>query len=302
MCGIASGGCGGGGSSSSTEDNRTNQNQDNQNTGYDFSIIAGSWTASNGTGSATGANGTFDLRMRHVVASFSNVQVSGNSATATASTSSEWNAYQNGAYATTIYNDYSQATITIQRTGENIWRYTFPDSTSTITVTITSPTTANVTEEGTTSDGYRYTGSYTMTKDDPDSPETYDISALQGTWRPSSGGGSATGNGGSYDLRLNSNGSLTLSNVQVNGNTLSGNMSGTIYWNVYQNGIRIMTAGLEYSRLEMHSVGGNTWRTSDNKATLTLTSQTTASVREQGTFWAYGYPYEYDIVYDIAKR
>ena len=179
--------------------NGTNQNQNQNNdttetpivpetpttpethTAYDFSIIEGSWTASNGSGTATGANGTFDLRMVHVNVSLSSVQANGNTATAIASSSTKWEAYQNGRYVTSIYNDYSQETVTIITLSANTWRYTLPNGNSTITITITLSTTAQVTEEGTNSDGYYYLGSYTVTKDDPDNPTAYDYSTLQGT-------------------------------------------------------------------------------------------------------------------------
>ena len=308
FCVIASGGCGGSSSGSVAKDNKdqeqdtTPNNPHQQTTAYDLSIMAGSWTASNGTGTATGYDGTFDLRMVHVNASFSSVKVSGSTATAIASTSSEWEAYKNGAYTTSIYNDYEHETISIQNIGGNRWRYTFPDSTSTITVTITSSTTAEVYEEGTTSDGYRYSGNYTMTKDDPSSQETYDFSAFQGTWTISRGRGSATGNGGNYDLVPSSLGTLTIHSLQENGDTLTGSMTGTLYWNVYQNGTQVLRAGLEYSRLEAQRISGNTWRSTTGNSDLTLTSQTTASVHEKGIFRAYGLSYQYDIVYTLTKQ
>lgn len=309
FCVIASGGCGGGGSSGggSVADNNGNQNTpeipDNPSTEttYDFSILEGSWTASSGSGTATGTYGTFELRMVHVNASFSNVQANGNTATAIASTSAEWEAYQNGTYITSIYSDNNQEAIEIQHVNGNTWRYTFPSG-NTLTLNITSATTANVTEEGTTSDGYRYTASYSVTKDSPNSPTTYDISTLQGTWKFLNGGGSATGNGGNYELVPSSLGTITISNLQANGNTLTGNMMGTLYWNVYQNGTQVLRAGLQYNRLEAQLVSQNTWRSSDGNSTMTITSQSTVSIREKGTFVAYGYPYQYDIVYTLTKQ
>ena len=321
FCIIVSSGCGGS-SGGSVANNNANQNQNQNNdtnpetptlpeepttpetptTGYNFSILEGSWTASNGSGTATRTDGTFDLRMVHVNVSLSSVQANGNTATAIASASSEWEAYQNGVYVTSIYSDYSRETVTIITLSANTWRYTLPNGNSTITVTITSSTTAQVTEEGTTSDGYYYSASYTVTKDNPDSPSTYDYSTLQGTWVFSSGRGSATGNGGNYDLVPSSIGTLTISSLQENGDTLTGSMAGTLYWNVYQNGTQVLRAGLQYSRLEARRISGDTWRTIDDNVTITLTSQTTASITEKGTFWAYGLPYQYNIVYTLTKQ
>ena len=79
-------------------------------------------------------------------------------------------------------------------------------------------------------------------------------------------------------------------------------MTGTLYWNVYQNGTQVLRAGLQYSRLEAKRLSGDTWRSNDDNVTMTLTSQTTISVRENGTFWAYGLPYQYDIVYTLTKQ
>ena len=313
FCVIASGGCGGGSSSGgNVAYNNGNQNQntptnpDNPSTettyNYNFSILEGSWTASNGSGTATGANGTFDLRMVHVNVSLSSVQANGDTATAIASASSEWQAYQNGAYVTSIFSDYNQETVNVQNVYVNTWRYTFADNKNTITINVTSTTTAQVTEEGITSDGYQYTASYTVTKDNPDSQTTYDYSMLQGTWDFLNGGGSATGNGGNYDLVPSSIGTLTINSLQENGDTLTGYMIGTLYWNVYQNGKQVLRAGLQYSRLEAQRLSGDTWRTNNGNVTMTLTSPTTINVREQGTFWAYGLPYQYNIVYTLIKQ
>ena len=336
----ASGGCGGGGGSRSTDTHQENENNnlegwdtdpdDNNNIPrepdepqepdtpqapdepqepdtpqeheYDISILQGKWTASYGTGTATGNGGTFELGMIHVNAQFSSVRVNGNRATAIASTSAEWDAYRNGVYVTTIYADNNNESIEIRHVSGNVWHYTYPNS-NTLTVTITSETTANVMEEGTNSEGYRYTASYKVTKDDPDSPALkYNIGSLQGTWSASSGGGTATGNGVTYELRLSSGSSVSVKNLQVNGDKITGDLDGIIGWNVYLNGTRVRRVGIQYSKLEGQHISGNTWHSPDGNSTMTITSQTTASFyTKEGSVEIDGYTYKYSMALTMMK-
>ena len=160
FCVIASGGCGGSSSGGGDSDSDSSKN-------YDPSILEGSWYASSGSGTATGPDGTFDLRMTFARASFSNVQSRNNSVSAVVSASAEWDAYQNGFYIRTIPLSYSNEAIEIQRVSGNTWRYTFPSSQSKITVKITSETSAAVVEEGNFRLGsylYQYKASYTISK------------------------------------------------------------------------------------------------------------------------------------------
>ena len=281
----------------------TPQEPDEPEAEYSISILQGKWTASIGTGTATDNGGTFDLRMVHVNAQFSNVRINGNNATAIASTSAEWDAYKNGVYVTTTYPDNNQEAIEIRHVSSNVWRYTYPDGKSTVTVNITSEITANVTEEGITSEGYRYTANYTVTKDDPDTPAMkYDLNRLQGTWSASGGGGTATGYGRSYELRLSSGSSVSVSNLQVNGDNMTGDLDGIIGWNVYWNGTRVRRIGLEYSKLEGYHLSGNTWRASNGQSTMTLTSQTTASFfTKEGNIEIDGYTYKYFMALTMTK-
>ena len=306
FCAVSSGGCGGGSSDESVTQDNGNQNNNstpqNPISTYDFSILKGSWTASDATGTATGPYGTFDLRMVHANALFTNVQANGNTATAIVSTSMEWDAYLNGQYSTTIYGNNDQETIEIRTVSENVWRYTFPDGKSTVTVRITSSTTADVTEEGTTSDGYQYTASYTVTKDGPDSPTIfYGIETYRGTWSISQGAGTASGNGRTFELRLSS-GTITVSNLQGSSVNMSGDLDGVIYWNIYQDGTYLRRIGLRYRTLIAHRIGGNSWRSTSGNSNLTLTSQATASINEKGSITIDGYTYQYFIAYTMAKQ
>ena len=176
FCVIVSGGCGGGGGgdlsggNDTTNETPNNPNDDNE---YSFENILGSWVASNGSGTATGSDGTFDLSMISVEATF--VQTTsgnvghgvGTTRTIMASASARWDAYQNGVFIRSIPLEYGYQTIKIKQIDKNTWRYTFPSSGSKITAKFTSETTASVTEKGTFILGsyeYKYVATYTMRK------------------------------------------------------------------------------------------------------------------------------------------
>ena len=181
FCIIVSGGCGGGsssgGSSNSSGNNQTNNETPNTPTNpntpvntddeYGAETISGSWVASNGTGTATGPDGTFDLSMISTRATFGQIQTTNNAMTTYVSASATWDAYQNGAFIRSIPLEYQNELVEIQKTGKNTWRYTFPSSVSKITAKLTSETTASVTEEGNFGLGsyvYQYVATYTIRK------------------------------------------------------------------------------------------------------------------------------------------
>ncbi|MDY6400201.1 MAG: hypothetical protein SPL10_02740 [Synergistales bacterium] len=181
---VFSGGCGGGssGGSIASSPNNTTQQKNNNNDAapntqnnsngtqevYSISEMTGTWVASNGSGTATGPDGTFSLSMNYCTAAFGNVDTSKTPNTVYVSDiSASWDAYQNSVFVRTIPLNYHNQTAEIYNTGTNTWRYTFPSSESKITVTLTSKTTASVVEEGNFGLGsyvYQYKATYTMTK------------------------------------------------------------------------------------------------------------------------------------------
>ena len=145
---------------------------------YDFPQITGTWTAdsNSGTGTASGLDGDFDLRMIRVGTVFKNVKVEGNSATMYVTSSAFWDAYQGDDYIRRLPVNYYDAFVTAERIERNTWRYSFPNSGSTVTVKMTSDTTAEVTEYDLATIGsyINYSVSYSMTKrtdSTTDSPE-----------------------------------------------------------------------------------------------------------------------------------
>ena len=95
-------GCGGSSGGGTSSDN-----PDNPTTIYDFSVMEGSWTVSDGTGTAVSSGGTFDLALNAERTNesggvtFSNLQVSSNRATGNMKTNIYWSVSQNGQYVRT---------------------------------------------------------------------------------------------------------------------------------------------------------------------------------------------------------
>ena len=168
FCAVAYGGCGGSSSSSfDSNDNETTQSQDvtptptpqpqsqdvtptptpqpqsqdvtptptptnpdTQGSKYDFNVLAGTWTASNGTGTVTGngITGTASLSTRHSnTISFSNVNVSGSTAAIDGTSQIYWDAYQGG---TLLFPDWEDefggasmefSGLEFQNTSGNTW-------------------------------------------------------------------------------------------------------------------------------------------------------------------------------------
>ena len=142
FCAVAYGGCGGSSNSSfDSNDNETTQSQDvtptptptnpdTQGSKYDFNVLAGTWTASNGTGTVTGngITGTASLSTRHSnTISFSNVNVSGSTAAIDGTSQIYWDAYQGG---TLLFPDWEDefggasmefSGLEFQNTSGNTW-------------------------------------------------------------------------------------------------------------------------------------------------------------------------------------
>ena len=136
----------------------------------DIKALAGSWEAVEGSGSgtATGPDGRYDLKMVSVSSTFANVTGSGSTATAlVAFASAKWESYRNGVYQRTIPLAYSNESVQLQKVSKNTWQYVFPSNDSKLTFTFESATRAKVIEEGNFGLGtynYQYRGTYTMTK------------------------------------------------------------------------------------------------------------------------------------------
>lgn len=169
------GGCGGGGGGDdgnkpsptpSPQPSPTPQPSDE----IDIKALAGSWGSveGSGTGTATGPDGKYDLKMVSVSSIFTDVTGSGVAATALVSVASaRWESYQNGVYQRTIPIAYSNERVQLQRVSKNTWQYVFPSNESKLTFTFESATRAKVVEEGNIgleSYNYQYKGEYTMTK------------------------------------------------------------------------------------------------------------------------------------------
>lgn len=136
----------------------------------DIKALAGSWGSveGSGTGTATGPDGKYDLKMVSVSSIFTDVTGSGTVATALVpAASARWESYQNGIYQRTIPLVYSNERVQIQRITKNTWQYVFPSNGSKLTFTFESATRAKVVEEGNFGLGaysYQYKGEYTMVK------------------------------------------------------------------------------------------------------------------------------------------
>ena len=324
------GGSSGGGGSSYDPDN-----PDNPTTIYDFSVMEGSWTVSDGTGTAVSSGRTFDLALNAERTNeaggvtFSNLQVSSNSATGNMKTNIYWSVSQNGQYVRTQLIDFSISAGEIQKVSGNTW-HTLPEAM--FTVTITSPTTANMVERASVEvDGntYNYEVSYKLTKREtsttpnnpntpttpdnpatPDNPSTvYDFSILSGTWIASNGRGTVAGGGVNTTLSLSAGHSntITFKNVIANSATLEATLD--IYmdaagyseqWEDDFGGAKPNDTGV----LTFQKTGDNTWRMDrtrhNGKPTytiITLTSPTTAKVERYDE-----YDYQISASYTLTKR
>ena len=143
--------------------------------------------------------------------------------------------------------------------------------------------------------------------------DTYDIaSVLNGEWYGLSGSGTITDDDSTYGLLLSSM-TISVIKTQVTGQTgiFTGN-TGTSYitfrqrWAISDGGIsyKVLLYG-DAERQDMSHVGVDMWRLEGSDGTVvtvTLTSETTAIVTEDGTVDIEGYPCKYSVRYTIKKR
>lgn len=293
-------------------------------TTYDFTILSGTWKASNATGSATAGTTTFTMTMNTSHANtvtFSNVTAGGN---LQASSQIYWDANGSGVSLTDIHDDLGgSSTLTFQNISANTWQMYRTRSNGQpeiTTITFTSSKTAKVERDGYYDDyqNAHYQMSYTITKQSdsqttPTSPDntpttpnnnqtttTIPFTTLEGTWKASNGTGTWTGNGmsGTASLSTSHNNTITFSNVNVSGNTATFEGTSQIYWDAYdQNGNLVQSDWEdEFGGHNMSSIGGeeytntsgNIWRmerlNKDNKTTRTIITFTSATTAQVERF------------------
>ena len=136
--------------------------------------------------------------------------------------------------------------------------------------------------------------------------DKYDIaSVLNGEWYGLSGSGTATGEGGTYGLLLSSM-TISIVKTQVTGNTGTSYITYRQTWTT-SDGVwdyRTLLYG-DAEKMNMSHVGSDMWRLEGSDGTVvtvTLTSETTAIVTQDGTADIEGYPYDYSVRYTIRKR
>ena len=148
-------------------DTQTDTQQENNSdyySNYSLNELAGTWYASNGSGTATGAAGTLELMLSSASATFSNIETSSMNVTSTV----RWDVSPNNSYLRTITSDHYYERVSMQGLGSNSWSYSFSNATvNKITIQLLSSTSAEVTETGRmllNSRVYEYTASYTLIK------------------------------------------------------------------------------------------------------------------------------------------
>lgn len=179
---IISGGCGGhnlqhSGNEAASRTNYTNPNQYQQDTipdsynenSYSLNQLTGTWLASNGSGTGTGATGnyTFSVNCQATLGEFDS------SGTTFATINEAWYVYQNGYFVTRILFEPDSEHMKLTNIGVNTWRATFPDGGrdvpdgGDVTIMLTSANTAHVRESGIIlieGEYYNYNAEYTMVK------------------------------------------------------------------------------------------------------------------------------------------
>ena len=294
-----------------TPNNPTNPDTHNTpTTTYDFSTLTGTWTPSNGSGTASGngVNATMTLKGGQV--SLTNATSNGN---VDVSANIRWDAVQGSSVLVSDVRDNfgGSGSKTFTHVSGNTWRLSGTDSDGaySTTITITSATTATVERDGYYSDddfsGVHFHMTYTITKQSttetpntptPDTPATISFTTLTGTWAASNGSGTVTGTvdgmsvNTTMSLRAGSN-TITFSNVNVSGSTATLEASLNIcmdiagsseVWEDEFGGGKAEYTGV----LTFQNTDGNTWsmertgshNNTPHRTTITFTSSTTAQV------------------------
>ena len=138
-------------------------------------------------------------------------------------------------------------------------------------------------------------------------PEIDIADIMDGTWIGSNGTGTASGPDGVFSLNMISN-SATFADTSATSTSGTTTATASALWDVYQNGTYIRSIPLEYNNeaVEIVRTGTNTWRftfpSNESKITFTLTSETTANVKEEGNFGLGSYVYSYSGTYTMTKQ
>ena len=106
-------------------------------------ILPGTWTGTNGSGTALGPDGHFELHLVSLTSTFSDVRETNSVVSTLVTATALWDAYQNGQYVRTITLAYSNERVEGQVVDDQTL-YFFND----ITIEVTSDSTASVTEDG----------------------------------------------------------------------------------------------------------------------------------------------------------
>ena len=341
---LAFSGCGGGGSSDNNVSSNPNTtpapnyeqntipNTDNNsyNDTYDIvSALNGTWIGVNGSGTANGRSGAISALMSSMNVSIVNAQVSGNTGTLYITCRQNWN-YEFKGYGHNMLLYCDAEKVNMLHVGSDTWLIEGWNGSASVTVMLTSQTTAIITQQGTvnTEDGtYSYSARLTAkkqggsnnpspnspnidtpnTKDETDYTNTYDInSVLNGTWYGDSGSGTATGAGETFNLVMNRI-QIRIFNTQVNGNTGTTYISHRQYWDYDDNYSDYITRVQLYGDGEKANIthtGNNTWHltfSNDTTVTIMFINEREAMVTQEGTTDIDNTTYSYSLRYTMSK-
>lgn len=134
---------------------------------------------------------------------------------------------------------------------------------------------------------------------DTDNEYKYNFSQLTGTWLASKGSGTGTGSTGNYSFIVTDM-SITLGDFDNAGTTI---FSSTATWDIYENGIYITSLVLknDKEKIKLIQTGNNVWESDDGDVIITLTSATTAIVKDSGTIDVDDIDYYYTGEYTLTK-
>ena len=285
----------------------------------DFNILNGEWIARDGTGTASGSDGSFALRLQSGKAKIEIMSVTNNGAIVNEFVDFTWDAYYNNRFINAIdLYDYFPKQTFLTRTSNNTFRYTFSGGKSVIDITILSETSAYVEEKGvytfTYSGGsyenYAYSAQYYMDKkgtapNPPSIPD--DFEALSGVWNATNGSGSTYGPDGKFDLKL-VYGKARIDVLNITGDSATVAEYVDFEWEVSQGGAYVRTIKLYDDITELATVKRIAARVfeytfpSGSKIKITLLSDTKAFVEEKGTFHFDYYIYTYSGSYYMEKQ
>lgn len=281
---------------------------------YDIaSVLEGEWYGMSGSGTATNANGTYNIRMYKTYITITDAQIIGNYGTMYVTYRENWD-YDNldELYSGGVLLHGDDIKINITHTGVNTWRSDNSDGTILI-ITITSDTTAIVTQESTIildNISYHYSAKFTLQKissiPNDNYVDAYDFTRLtQGTWYGVSGNGSATSSDGTYKLKL-SQLNFSVFEPKISGNTGTAYITNKQHWSCYSpvgDYIGEILLSCDYERMELIHIGANTWYSKDEHGTF-YTIQIAADtvlIEQEGTLTMENITYYYSIIYTARK-